>query len=89
MAVNGAYYKLDVLDGDGAMMAAGRILSGIESIIRAAETDKAPANSYGALTTNITRTSEAIFCGRARQIDKGHRRRDLPARDRQYQRARG
>jgi hypothetical protein len=61
VAVNGAYYKLDVLDGDGAMMAAGRILSGIESIIRAAETDKAPANSYGALTTNITRTSEAIF----------------------------
>jgi Choline/Carnitine o-acyltransferase len=61
VAVNGAYYKLDVLDGGGAMMAAGRILSGIESIIRAAETDKAPANCYGALTTNITRSSEAIF----------------------------
>src|SRR5262245_56120942 len=61
VAVNGAYYKLDVLDGAGAMMAAGRILSGIESIIRAVETDKAPANCYGALTTNITRSSETIF----------------------------
>lgn len=61
VAVNGAYYKLDVIDGSGAMMAPGKILSNIDSIIRATEADKIPPKPYGPLTTNITRWSEKIF----------------------------
>jgi Choline/Carnitine o-acyltransferase len=71
VAVNGAFYKLDVLDGGGAIMAAERILSGIESIIRTAERDKASAKPYGVVTTNITRSSDAIFY--ARRLDESIR----------------
>jgi hypothetical protein len=65
VAVDGAYYKLDVLDGSGATIAAGRILSGIQSIMRAAASEDARLKPYGATTTHITRASEAIFYAKA------------------------
>lgn len=61
VVVNGGYFKVDVIDGSGAMMAAGRILANIEAVICAREADKTPPKPYGLLTTNITRWSERVF----------------------------
>jgi hypothetical protein len=61
VAVNGAFYKLDVIDESGSTKAPGTILSNIESIIRAGERNKTKTKMYGVITTNIARSSENIF----------------------------
>ena len=61
VAVNGAYYKLDVIDGGGAVMAAGKLLHHINLIIRAAAQDKSALKPYGVITANITKPSAEIF----------------------------
>jgi Choline/Carnitine o-acyltransferase len=61
VAVNGVFYKLDVIDNSGSIKAAETILSNIQSVIRAAARDKNSAKPYGIITTNITPSSEDIF----------------------------
>ena len=61
VAVNGAYYKLDVIDSSGAVMAAGKLLHGISLIMRAAAQDKRALKPYGLLTANTTKPSAEIF----------------------------
>jgi hypothetical protein len=61
VAVNGAFYKLDVIDGAGAVIAVEDILNGIGSIIHAAGQDKNPSKPYGVMTANIIRSAAGIF----------------------------
>ncbi len=61
VAVDGAYYKVDVIGGGGKTIPAGTIVSNFNSIIRATAADKTPPKPYGPFTTNITRASEKIF----------------------------
>jgi Choline/Carnitine o-acyltransferase len=61
VAVDGAFYKLDVIDGSGAVIAAENILHDINSIIHAAAGDKNPSKPYGVITANIARPSADIF----------------------------
>jgi hypothetical protein len=61
VAVNGSFYKLDVIDGNDREIAAEDILHDIESIIVAAAEDKSPAKSYGLITTCIVKPAADIF----------------------------
>lgn len=61
VAVDGSFYKLDVIDGNGTMIAAQDILHGIDSIILAAARDKRPSKPYGVITTNITKATAGFF----------------------------
>lgn len=61
VAVNGSFYKLAVIDGNDAVIAAEDILHDIDSIIEAAAEDKSPPKSYGLITTNIVKSTADIF----------------------------
>jgi hypothetical protein len=61
VAVNGAYYKIDVIDSSGAVMAVEKILQDITSILHLAAQEKTPASPYGVFTTNMASPSADIF----------------------------
>lgn len=61
VAVNGSFYKLDVIDRNGAVIAAEHILHDIDSIIQAAAEDKSPSKPYGVITTNMAKSTADIF----------------------------
>jgi len=60
VAVDGAFYKLNVIDGNGAVVAAGNILHDVTSIIHAARSEP-PTKPYGVITANLTGPSAEIF----------------------------
>jgi hypothetical protein len=61
VAVDGTFYKLDVIDGSGAVISAEKLLYCIKSMIDAAAQDKSPVPHYGLITANITAHSADIF----------------------------
>ena len=61
VAVNGAYFKLDVIDGRGTVMAAENILRNINSIVQLAAQDSSPAAPYGVIATCMSARSADVF----------------------------
>ncbi len=59
VAVNGAYYKLDVIDSSGAVMDAEKLLHGISLVMRAAAQDKTALKPYGLIAAS--KPSAGIF----------------------------
>ncbi|HEY1360906.1 MAG TPA: choline/carnitine O-acyltransferase [Xanthobacteraceae bacterium] len=61
VAVNGAYYRLDVIDRNGSVFNPELLLHGIESILRAARQDSSPLKPYGLLTAHVSRPAAENF----------------------------
>ena len=61
VAVDGSFYKLDVIDDNGAVLPAADILHAIDSIVAATAEQKNPPKPYGLVTTRIVRSTAGIF----------------------------
>jgi hypothetical protein len=62
VAVNGSFYKLDVIDGNDTVIAAGDILHDIDSIIAASAEDNSSPKPYGLITTRMAKSTADFFC---------------------------
>lgn len=61
VAVNGSFYKLAVIDGNGTAIAAEDILNNTESIIAAAAQDESASKPYGLVTASMAKSTADIF----------------------------
>jgi hypothetical protein len=71
VAVDGAYYALDVIDNSGAIMPAQRLLQSIKSILAADRRENSRTTAYGAIAASFDRPAADIFF--AEELDESIR----------------